>query len=234
MTQEERATAWKTAAKVGAATLAWAALHSLLASRCAKRTAARVLGERQRNGVYRVFFNTQAIATLGGLGWYVLRLPDEELYSVRGPASGLMRLGQVAALGYMGWAAWEVGLGGMSGFSSLAALLRGEPVVPPEPEAQGPALDEDGQLRVAGPFRWSRHPLNFAPVPLLWLNPTMTARLAGFSTVATVYFIVGSLHEESLNRERYCDVYEAYQESGCPFFLPARPSVNDMDVTPYR
>ncbi len=34
----------------------------------------------------------------------------------------------------------------------------------------------------------SRHPLNLAPVPLLWLNPRMTRNLAVFSAIATAYF----------------------------------------------
>jgi hypothetical protein len=84
--------------------------------------------------------------------------------------------------------------------------------VPPEPEAQGPPLAADGRLRVAGPFRWSRHPLNFAPVPVFWLAPRMTLKHAVFSAVAPV----------RLGRA-YGEVYRAYRRGGVPFFVPRPP-----------
>src|SRR4051812_13654479 len=45
--------------KVVAATAVFAGVHSFFASRTAKRNAAELFGERQRNGLYRVFYNGQ-------------------------------------------------------------------------------------------------------------------------------------------------------------------------------
>ena len=73
-----------------AATALFAGVHSLLASRAAKRTARRVVGDRARDGSYRVFFNAQAIATFTALGLYARRLPDRELYHVHGPLRVLL------------------------------------------------------------------------------------------------------------------------------------------------
>ncbi|HTE18001.1 MAG TPA: hypothetical protein VK689_06435 [Armatimonadota bacterium] len=210
---------WKSVLKVAVATAAWAVLHSVLASRPAKDTAARLLGQRRRDGLYRPFYVVQSVVTLGALAAYVWPLPDRVLYRARGPLAWLMLGGQTAAAIYALWAAREVGLCRMLGVTSLAALLEGGVVVP-EPEAQGPALAEDGGMRATGPFAWSRHPLNLAPVPVLWLWPTMTAKLAAFNGVATLYFILGSRNEEARLRDAYGPAYAAYQQSGVPFYLP--------------
>jgi protein-S-isoprenylcysteine O-methyltransferase Ste14 len=55
---------------------------------------------------------------------------------------------------------------------------------------------------------------------VLWLNPRMTANLAVFTTLATVYFVVGSIHEEQRLLAAHGDAYEEYRRSGVPFYLP--------------
>jgi protein-S-isoprenylcysteine O-methyltransferase Ste14 len=202
------------------ATLAFALLHSLLASRTAKDAAAKVAGERQRNGLYRMFYLAQSVVSLAGLLLYARRLPDRVLYEVRGPWARLMNVGQLAGLGLATAAAAQIGVTRMLGLASVAAWLRKAPVVPPEPEAQGPAPDGHDHMRATGPFAWSRHPLNFAPLPVFWLMPRMTAKLLAFNIVATAYLILGSLHEEARLRSAYGQKYAAYEESGVPFYVP--------------
>ena len=96
----------------------------------------------------------------------------------------------------------------------------GDGPVSPEPEAQGPVLDREGLANPKGPFTASRHPLNFSPLPILWLWPRMTTSLLAFNAAATVYLFIGSKHEESRLREAYGESYDAYRECGVPFFLP--------------
>ena len=159
-------------------------VHSALASARAKEGAARLLGRRQRNGLYRLWYLGQSVGTFAALLLYARRQPDRPLYEVRGPWAWPLRVGQVLALGYAVAAAQAVGLRQILGVTSLLAWLRRGPSprasdgpiatttgevtveVPAEPEAQGPALRADGRLRVTGPFAWSRHPLNLAPVPV--------------------------------------------------------------------
>jgi methanethiol S-methyltransferase len=221
------------ACRVLVSTAAFALLHSALASRTAKSLAARAFGERRRNGLYRAFFNTQALAATAVLAMYLRQLPDRELYRVRGPAAALMRAGQGAGLLLFVDATHRVGLLPITGLSSVMGLTRATNRVPAEPEAQGPALGEDGRLKLGGAFLRSRHPLNLAPLPILWLNPRMTRNLAVFSAIATVYFWIGSVHEERRLLAAYGETYRRYVSGPTPFFLGARTlRIRQVDAAP--
>jgi hypothetical protein len=215
--------------KVAAATAAFGVVHSVLASRTAKQAAARRFGERNRNGLYRVFYLGQSLVTFGLLTAYIRRQPSRELYRVEGPLAWLMHSVQAGAVVYATSAAGQVGLRRITGLESFLAWLGNGPV-PPEPEAQGPALDDEGKMHAAGPFAWSRHPLNFAPLPVLWLWPRMTTSLLAFNTAATIYLVIGSLHEEARLREAFGDDYDAYLNSGVPFYVPA-PERSGLEST---
>ncbi len=211
---------WRSMIKVAAATAAFGLVHSALASRRAKQAAAKTFGERNRNGLYRVFYLAQSAVTFGMLAAYIRKQPSRELYRVRGPLALLMHAGQAAALLHATAAVRQVGFARILGLESLGHWL-GDGPVPPEPEAQGPALDGEGLTHDAGPFAWSRHPLNFAPLPVFWLHPRMTTSLLAFNVAATVYLVVGSWHEEARLREAYGEAYSAYRRSGVPFYLPS-------------
>ncbi|WP_165246947.1 methyltransferase family protein [Paludisphaera soli] len=215
--------------KTAAATAAFGLVHSALASRPAKRAAAGLIGRRARDGLYRPLYLGQSIAATAALVSYVRRLPDRELYHVRGPAAALMRGGQAAGLAYMTWAAFQVGVPRLTGLAGLAALGAGDPDPPPPVEAQGPAPDADGRIRAEGPFRHSRHPLNLAPLPVFWLQPRMTANLLAFNLAATAYLVLGSKHEEHRLRAAYGKAYEGYLRTGVPFYLPGPGSSGWVD-----
>lgn len=178
---------------------------------------------------YTVFYIAQSAVTFGLLADYIRRQPSRELYRVDGPLALLMHAVQAGAVVYATSAAEQVGIRRIVGLDSLLAWL-GDAPVPPEPEAQGPALDDEGQQHTAGPFAWSRHPLNFAPLPILWLWPRMTTSLLAFNTVATIYLVIGSVHEEARLREAFGDDYDAYLGSGVPFYVPA-PDRSGLELT---
>ena len=220
---------WRSMFKVAAATAVFGVVHSALASRTAKRAAARHFGERNRNGLYRVFYIGQSLVTFGLLAAYIRRQPSRELYRVEGPLALLMHAIQAGAAVYATAAAGQVGLRRITGLESFLAWL-GDGPVPPEPEAQGPALDDEGRRHAAGPFAWSRHPLNFAPLPIFWLWPRMTTNVLAFNTAATIYLVIGSLHEEARLRHAFGDDYDAYLSSGVPFYVPA-PERSGLEIT---
>jgi methanethiol S-methyltransferase len=212
---------FKSIVKIMAATALFAGIHSLLASRAAKIVATKMLSERQRNALYRPFYNAQAVITFGALILYGSKLPDRELYRASGLLAGLMRFGQVVSLLYLIYGARQIGFLRFAGVPNLLAFLRGQASVPREPEGQGPIIDVNGEMKATGPFRTSRHPLNFGMVPALWLMPRMTVNLAAFNFVMTVYLIVGSVHEEERLRATYGQAYIDYQRSGINFFVPS-------------
>lgn len=209
------------ALKVLTATALFGVGHSLLASRSAKRAAGRVLGTERRDALYRPFYLAQSVVTFGGLVWYLKRQPSETLYRVPQPWATLMRVGQAGGLVYAARAAHHVGIGRLLGVPGLAAWSTGR-AVPVPSEAQGPAY-VGGAMKATGPFRWHRHPLNFAPLPVLWLFPHMTSRLAAMSLASTAYLVLGSRLEETRLRSAYGAAYERYRTS-VPFYAPRPPS----------
>jgi protein-S-isoprenylcysteine O-methyltransferase Ste14 len=212
---------FKSIVKIMAATTLFAAIHSLLASQAAKRIVAEMLGERPRNALYRPFYNVHAVITFVALALYGSKLPDRELYRVSKPLARWMRFGQVVSLLYLIYGARQIGFLRFAGIPNLLAFLRGQKSVPREPEGQGPIVDVNGEMKATGPFRASRHPLNFAMVLAIWLMPRMTVNLAAFNFVVTVYLIVGSVHEEERLRATYGQAYIDYQRSGINFFVPS-------------
>src|SRR4051812_49106245 len=86
----------KAAAKMGCATLAFAIIHSALATRTAKRAAAHLVGETRRDAGYRAFFVAQSLLSFSALVAYGARLPRQTVYRVSGPCALLLRVGQAA------------------------------------------------------------------------------------------------------------------------------------------
>lgn len=212
----------QTILKTAAATLAFAALHSVLATRGAKQAAASLLGRERGEAAYRLFYVGQGLLSFAALAAYCASLPARTVYRINGPGAYVFRAGQLAGAVQLLAGLHAVGLQRWAGVDRLRAWRRGE-AIPLAPAAQGPELTGDGTLSVAGPFRRSRHPLNFAGVPLFWLTPHMTTRRLAFNVIGTAYLMLGSLHEEARLRNAYGDAYRRYLQSGVPFFWPGRP-----------
>ena len=212
----------KTDGKMACATVAFALLHSALASRASKRTAAVIAGERRAQAGYRLFYVGLSFLTFFGLLVYGSRLPQRTLYRVDGRAGLMLRLAQAAGFAHLLAATRPSGLLRLTGWRNVQAYRQQMPIAP-GPAAQGPEAGQDGALQIAGPFRWSRHPLNFTGLPIFWLTPHMTTRRLAFNLVSSAYFILGSLHEEARLAAAYGERYRRYQRSGVPFFWPLPP-----------
>lgn len=204
--------------KVVLATTAFAVVHSTLANdRVKDLIGGRISSGRQ---LYRFAFNGQAVLTFAALVLYIARQPKRTIYRASGPAAGALRFAQIAGIGFGIAAAAATGVTKLMGIDNVRAVIVGEPPRP-VPAAQGPELDEErGELAIRGPFRYSRHPLNFAPLIPFWLTPHLTTRRLAMNLVATAYFILGSIHEERRLRRAYGRRYEQYLRSGTPFYVP--------------
>ena len=212
---------FKSILKIAASTALVVGIHSVLASKAAKKKAIELFGERTRNGLYRPFYNGLAIATFGALGLYALRLPNRELYKIHRPFSWLMHSVQFFFLLYLLYGARQIGFLKFAGVPNVVALATGQSFVPIEPEGQGPIQTSPDKMKITGPFRFSRHPLNFGMIPIIWLMPRMTVNLAAFNVITTIYLIAGSIHEEKRFVETYGQAYIDYQTSEINFFIPS-------------
>lgn len=209
---------WRSAWSVTGWSIAFAAVHSLLASRPVKNWVRRSLGEQCFDGWYRISFNGLALATFAGLLYRFSRLPDREVYQIRWPWAVPLRLVQLSAVVMLLDANVRIGVGRMSGIQGLWQWLQGETPIKQNP-AQGPQLEGDGDFRTGGSFRLSRHPNNLAPLLLWAAHPRMTVRFLTFTLVSALYLIVGSVHEERRLQAEFGEEYRRYCR-GRPFYLP--------------
>jgi len=219
---------FKSIIKIGAATILFAVIHSSLASRYAKTTVTEIFGENNRNGLYRPIYNSIAVISFGALVIFGLKLPNRQLYKIPKPFSLLTLFIQACFLFYLVNGAKQIGFVKFSGITNLIRWFTGQSVIEPEPEGQGPVIDVNDEIKATGPFRTTRHPLNFGMLPILWLMPEMTVNLATFNILTTFYLIIGSIHEEIRLKESYGNAYIKYQKSGINFFVPMQTKVTKL------
>lgn len=170
--------------------IGFAAVHSLLAGTWAKRRAQRAFGKRAMRW-YRLFFTLFATATLIPVLYLFYLFPGEVIYLVPSPWRWIMIAGQLAAALALGKTLMEAG--------ALQFLGIGSDDV----------VDE---LIVRGFYCRVRNPLFFFALIFLWLSPIMTENLLVLYLIATVYFFLGSVHEERMLVEKFGDAYHDYQK----------------------
>ena len=197
---------------------AYAVIHSFFASRGAKNMAARLVGTRVRDGLYRGFYIVQASITTTVALRIFLRLPDHPLYKARSPWSYMLAGIQIAGLALLAKAVSTIGFKWLVGLENAAALLRGDD--PPRmPEAQGPRQTSDGRIDAQGPFRYIRHPDNLPIIVVLWAFPRMTVNRLTLAVLSSVYALIGSWHEDRRLRAAYGKAFEDYCRA-VPMMIP--------------
>jgi len=172
----------------------YGALHSLLASAPAKRTARRWFGD-VGDRAYRLVYNLLGALTFLPVVAVLAAEPGLRLYAVPAPFSWLMLAGQaVAALvvlvGLVQTDLWH--------FLGLRQLV--------ERPARGP-----GRLVTTGLYRYVRHPLYSAGLVFLWLTPVMTTSLLAAFLGLSAYLYLGSVFEERRLRQEFGQAYADYQ-----------------------
>jgi protein-S-isoprenylcysteine O-methyltransferase Ste14 len=190
---------------IGVYFICWAVLHSLLASLRVKRLAGRIFGEAAKRW-YRLGFVLTALLTLVPLLLLLLRLPDAPLYSVPGPWRWLMVAGQLAALVLLIWTVMStepLDFMGIKQISRARATFR-------------------TALTTRGLYRVSRHPMYFTSMLVMWLSPTMSVNLLTLFALMSLYFIIGSYHEEMLLVKQFGPAYEQYRKR-VPRIFPGVP-----------
>jgi methanethiol S-methyltransferase len=80
-------------------------------------------------------------------------------------------------------------------------------------------LDEKMELRIEGPFKYSRHPIYLFSSLFLLLRPTMDFFYLIFLINIILYFYIGAYFEEKKLVTIFGDDYKQYQKN-VPRFLP--------------
>ena len=119
-------------------------------------------------------------------------------------------------------AAVAVAQTGVFRFVGLTQVLAGQP-------------EEGGPLQVRGLYCYVRHPSYFFSLVVIWLTPLMTINLLAVYLLFTLYFYLGSLHEESRLVAEFGAAYEVYRQH-VPRLVPrlrrCYPVVERRDTSP--
>jgi protein-S-isoprenylcysteine O-methyltransferase Ste14 len=190
---------------IGIYFVCWALFHSLLASLRAKRLAGRIFGEAAKRW-YRLGFVITAVLTLIPLLLLLLRLPDIPLYSVAPPWRWLMMAGQLAAVVLLIWTIMSTEPLDFIGLKQIS----------------GAGSPYRNTLTTHGLYRLSRHPMYFASMLVMWLSPTMSVNLLTLFALMSLYFFVGSYHEEMLLVKQFGNEYKQYRRR-VPRIFPGLP-----------
>jgi protein-S-isoprenylcysteine O-methyltransferase Ste14 len=182
--------------------LFWGLFHSLLASLKVKELVQRWLGERARH-FYRLGYNIFACVSFLPVLAIAALNPDQRLYLIPLPWSGLMVLGEFLAaaalvIGFRQTDAWE--------FLGLR-------------QADAPVEERQGGLVTGGLYHYVRHPLYSAGLAFIWLMPLMTLNVLAINTALTVYVIAGAYFEERKLRGEFGQDYADYM-AATPMFIP--------------
>jgi protein-S-isoprenylcysteine O-methyltransferase Ste14 len=173
---------------------AWAGVHSFLASLRVKRRARQAFGA----GVdrwYRAGYVLFALASFAPIPLLLLELRGRTLYIVPAPWRWLMVLVQLAGAAGAAVAILQTGA---FRFVGLEQMLAGQP-------------EEGEPLQVRGLYCYVRHPGYFFSLLVIWFTPLMTVNLLALYLLFTLYFYVGSMHEESRLVAEFGEAYTEYQ-----------------------
>jgi protein-S-isoprenylcysteine O-methyltransferase Ste14 len=181
--------------------VAYAVVHSLLATGRAKSWAARALGGAGRR-LYRLAYNGLAVVSLIPTLALAAADPGPVLYRFPAPLAAAAVLGQLAALAAMVWTLLQT--------DALRFLGVRQVFEPKEPSTP---------LIASGLYRWVRHPLYTCALLFLWLTPVMTASLLTLYAAFSAYLIVGSFFEERRLEGEFGEAYREYRRK-VPRLIP--------------
>lgn len=189
--------------------LLWALLHSLTAARGVKHRVQERFGRRLYDGFYRLAYNAFSVLSILPLLFLLAtRVPAAVLWRVRWPLNLVFMLLQGVGLVGLVASLWQTDVWRFAGVRQAWRYLQGEQE--PDPPAE---------FVQSGTYNLVRHPLYFFSMLFIWFTPVMTVSTLLFNGLATVYFLVGAMHEERRLEREFGEAYRQYRRQ-VPGFLP--------------
>lgn len=189
----------------------WAVVHSLMAGQPFKNWYKEKLGQRAYEGTSRIFYNTVSAITLIPV-FYLLatRVPSLALWSIPSPYNYLAYTVQLIGLIGLALSLIQTDIWSFLGLRQFGRFLRGDPQ--PEPPAR---------FISGGTYALVRHPLYLFSLLYLWARPEMTLTNLVLNIWVTIYFLIGSIHEERRLLREFGEDYDAYK-ARVPRMLPVK------------
>ncbi len=174
--------------------VAFAAIHSFMASLFFKRCVTGILGSRAEL-LYMPVFNLIALLTILPLAYLLYKNPGPFLYRIPSLWRWLMIGGQLIA-------------------ATIAprAFLDAPNRFKIRLQLSAPNTPETSSLNIRGIYRWVRDPFLLSGLIIIWLTPFMTIDLFVRYLLATIYLYIGSLHWERRLVSQFGDEYREYQK----------------------
>jgi protein-S-isoprenylcysteine O-methyltransferase Ste14 len=184
--------------------------HSILASNKVKKVFQNRFGHLI--AFYRFGYNILSVITF--IIIYKM-LPDIDviIYDLPAPFDLIILSLQLSSLLGFVWSAKYFSAGEFAGWSQLKRSKNGNYNLDD--------LDEKSELKIEGPYKYSRHPIYFFSIMFLLMRPAMGLTYFIIVIIFVVYFYIGSVFEEKRLVEKFGDDYVNYQKS-VPRILPIK------------
>jgi protein-S-isoprenylcysteine O-methyltransferase Ste14 len=175
-------------------------VHSFLASIKVKQWFKITFGELI--AFYRLAYNLFSL-----FSFYIIYLlsPKSKLviYDLSNPYDLIVLIPQLLALAGIFWAFRYICFKEFLGLDQIKRFLA---------KSYNTELDEELTLQIAGPFKYSRHPLYFFSIVFLLFRPTMDLFYLTFFLCVVAYFYIGSYYEERKLVKYFGEIYTTYQK----------------------
>lgn len=183
-------------------------VHSVLASNKIKNKIVELAGNKI--AYYRLFYNLQSILFFFVI-YEVSPKPDIIIYDLQYPWDiVIFGLQLLSLVGFI----WAIKFIDGKEFLGINQIIRFK-----NNNYNIDDLDEQSELVIKGPFKYSRHPIYFFSILFLGFRPIMDLFYITFYICIILYFVIGSIYEEKKLVEKFGVQYKEYQKS-VPSFIP--------------
>jgi protein-S-isoprenylcysteine O-methyltransferase Ste14 len=181
--------------------LVFAISHSILASHKFKLALTKKIGDKI--AFYRLFYNLSAILFFM-LIYFVSPKPNYIIYDLAFPVDIIIVILQIFSGIILLWTSKFINMREFLGLTQVNRFSKGTYSIED--------LDEKLELRIEGPFKYSRHPIYLFSSLFLILRPTMDFFYLIFLINMLLYFYIGSYFEEKKLVIVFGDAYRQYQK----------------------